>query len=328
MRLVYFGSGAFGLPTLRHLWSHHEVLAVVSQPDRSAGRGRKDGSLTPTPIAEWVAANHPGTPLLKPEKVNEATVLETIRAFDAQAWVVIAFGQKLSQRLLADRFAINLHASLLPRWRGAAPINAAILGGDRVTGNTVITLADRMDAGLILGQSTRAIEPEVTAGELHDTLAADGPALVERVLEEFRTNSLHPVHQVEQDVTIATKLGRDDDNFDPRQPAEFLRREVHALTPWPGIGVTFTYPAVPNSRGIDVKLRRVRAVEQSHTDAAPGKLFDPTRGLCACGNGSVLEILELQPVGRNQMKWADFIRGAGRTLTPETVLVSTRELAS
>src|SRR5690606_11806687 len=123
----------------------------------------------------------PEAALIKPESVNESEVLERLRSYECAgprdrsgAWVVIAFGQKLSQPLLADRFAINLHASLLPRWRGAAPINHAILAGDAATGNSVITLADRMDAGLILGQSTRTIDPQVTAGELHDRLAEDG----------------------------------------------------------------------------------------------------------------------------------------------------------
>src|SRR4051812_31138606 len=108
MRLVFFGSGAFGLPTFKHLAALHEVVCVVTQPDKPAGRG---GKLAPTPVGEWAAAQLPGVTLLKPPKVNEASVVEEIRGFPAEAWVVIAFGQKLSQRLLADRFAINLHAS-------------------------------------------------------------------------------------------------------------------------------------------------------------------------------------------------------------------------
>jgi methionyl-tRNA formyltransferase len=181
MRIVFLGSGAFGLPTLQHLAARHTVVGVVTQPDKPAGRGSK---LTPTPIGAWAAEHLPGTPLIKPEKINTPEVRDLVRSWECDAWVVIAFGQKLGPTLLADRFAINLHASLLPRWRGAAPINHAILAGDTVTGNSVITLADRMDAGLVLGQSRRPIEPAQTTGELHDLLATDGPALVEQVLAE------------------------------------------------------------------------------------------------------------------------------------------------
>lgn len=347
--VLYFGSGAFGLPTLARLYQTHRVLGVVTQPDRPAGRG---GVLTPTPIGAWVAANHPETPVFKPEKVNEASVVEQLRALghDAAhvahvAWVVIAFGQKLSQRLLADRFAINLHASLLPRWRGAAPIHAAILAGDTLTGNSIITLADRMDAGMVLAQSRREILPEQTTGELHDLLASDGPDLVESVLDQFVNGSLNPTRQSEQEVTIATKLSRDDDTFDPRQPAEFLRRQIHALHPWPGVSVTFVPPASPEhsttkpAAPVAVKLTRVNAEPAPGNGAScdanrasealePGTLLDPARGLIACGGGTLLRVMELQPIGRKPMKWEEFARGGGRALTSHWKAVSTRELES
>lgn len=213
MRIVYFGSGAFGLPTLEHLARHHHVLAVVTQPDKPAGRG---STLTPTPIGHWAALNLPSTPLLKPLKCREPAVVDQIRAFPADAWVVIAYGQKLPAQLLEGRFAINLHASLLPRWRGAAPINAAILGGDTVTGNSVITLADRMDAGLVLAQTNPplTISEQVTAGELHDLLASDGPGLVERTLALHSARTLQGTTQDESLVTIASKLSKDDDHID------------------------------------------------------------------------------------------------------------------
>jgi methionyl-tRNA formyltransferase len=296
--------------------------------------------LTPTPIGEWVARHHPETPLLKPDRGNRAEVVGQIRAVQADAWVVIAYGQKLSRELLADRFAINLHASLLPRWRGAAPIAAAILAGDKQTGNTVITLADRMDAGLILGQTVRAIDPLETAGELHDRLAVDGPELVERVLQDHLYGALHAREQIEGDVTIATKLGREDDNFDPRQPADFIRRQVHALTPWPGVSVTFLGPEhtpAGTRQAIAAKLRRVEVIEapialppplQSGVPIVPGALLDHQRGIVGCGHATAIRILDLQPAGRNPMKWEEFARGAGRNLGVGGTLVSTRELES
>lgn len=332
MRLVFFGSGAFGLPTLAHLAQRHDIAAIVTQPDKPAGRG---GRLTPTPIAAWAAEHLPNVPALKPPKVNAPEVVAEIHRLAAgpaassnptsdvphPVFVVIAFGQKLSSRLLEGAFAINLHASLLPRWRGAAPINAAILAGDKVTGNSVITLADRMDAGLILAQTDPPIpiDPLVTAGELHDRLAADGPALVERVLSQHAAGNLAPRHQVESEVTIATKLSKSDGQIDFHQPADFLRRQVHALTPWPGV----TAHLDPRQNGqppIPIKLLRVRVAPERAPADDPGAIIDPARGVVCCGNRTALEILELQPAGKRPMDWASFVRG--RSIPPGARLFS------
>src|SRR5262249_11900418 len=205
VKLIFLGSGEFGLPTLKALAAHHHLLAVVSQPDRPAGRHRR---LTPTPIAAWATEQLADAPLFKPEDINTRETISSLHALGADAWVVIAFGQKLSRPLVENRFVINLHASLLPRWRGAAPINHAILAGDAETGNSVITIADRMDAGFVLGQSKRPITPELGAGELHDLLASDGPALIEQVLGAYGNHSLRPITQDESLVTRARKLSR------------------------------------------------------------------------------------------------------------------------
>ncbi|MCH2154198.1 MAG: methionyl-tRNA formyltransferase, partial [Phycisphaerales bacterium] len=177
MRIVFLGSGAFGLPTLQELAEQHEVVLVVTQPDRPSGRGR--GS-TPTPIGAW--ADEVGLPLLKTPDINSTECMDHVRGIDADAWVIIAFGQKLSPQLIHDRFAMNLHASLLPAYRGAAPIHRALLAGESHTGLSVITIADRIDAGEILGQCTTEIHSYETAGDLHDRLAALGPGLVQDVL--------------------------------------------------------------------------------------------------------------------------------------------------
>ena len=329
MRLVYFGSGAFGLPTLEHLARRHLIAGVVTQPDKPAGRG---GQSSPTPIGQWAAVNLPNRPLLKPVKVNDPAIVEQIRALEADAWVVIAFGQKLSRALLDGRFAINLHASLLPRWRGAAPINTAILGGDTETGNTVITLADRMDAGLILDASRRSIDPLTTAGELHDLLAADGPALVESVLARHETGTLEPLTQDETLVTIASKLSRSDDHVDFTQKADFVRRQIHALTPWPGVTSaiippepTDPAPTPPLPPPLHLKILRVQPVPGSHQQD-PGTLLDVSGGLVACAHHTQLKLLEVQPPGRNAMRWEDFTRGAGRNILPDSRIVPAREL--
>jgi len=298
MNIVFFGSGAFGVPTLERLAHEHTIKHIVTQPDRKAGRGRK---LTPTPIAQWAAEHARDVPVLKAEHVNDHELVERIRAVDADAWVVIAFGQKLGSALLADQFAVNLHASLLPRWRGAAPINHAILAGDKETGNTVITLADRMDAGQILGQSKRAIEPTVTAGELHDLLSADGPALVLDVLDRHEAGSLDPHRQNEEEVTLAPKLYKDEGWLNFALPADFNNRVVNGLTPWPGAATA-----------LNGKRLSVRRAEHSDvkTEEEPGTVIDSALGLVACGRGSVMHLLEVQPAGKKAMPWADFARGS------------------
>ncbi len=313
MRILYFGSGAFGLPTLQRLAQRHEILGIVTQPDRPAGRG---GKLTPTPIAQWASEHLPGVPIFKPERVGRAEAVAELRALagpgKADAWVVIAFGQKLPAALLEGVFAINLHASLLPRWRGAAPISAAILAGDVETGNSVITLADRMDAGLILAQSRRPIDPMTTAGELHDQLAQDGPALVEQALEAHARGTLSARPQDESQVTIASKLSKSSGEIDPGLPADFLRRQVHAMTPWPGATVMF--------QDKPLKLLRVEEWPGAQPTGEPGTLADIERGVLICGHGTALRLIEVQPAGKRPMMWADFARGRriepGSKMTP------------
>jgi methionyl-tRNA formyltransferase len=357
MRVVYFGSGAFGVPTLRHLSERHRLVGVVTQPDRPAGRG---GRPTPTPVARWAAEHRPDVPVVRPPKVGEASVVEQVRGWAADAWVVIAFGQKLPARLLEGRFAVNLHASLLPRWRGAAPINAAILGGDTHTGNSVITLADRMDAGMVLARTAPPVEipPTMTAGELHDLLAAGGPDLIERVLEEHAAGRLRPEAQDESLVTIAGKLGRMDDDLDFGHPADFVRRTVHALTPWPGVTVAIVGPGAagaggaaaaggegtPSGQATHIKLLRVLAMDRptipptalptsaTAAGAPPGTILDLAGGVVACGAGrdagpTAVRLLEVQPPGRRAMAWADFVRGGGRLIAPGSRVVSARSLA-
>jgi methionyl-tRNA formyltransferase len=323
MNLVYFGSGAFGLPTLKKLAKMHTIRALVTQPDRPAGRR---GLSTPTPVAQWANADLPDVPVYKPERLNrEVELIEQLRSIASGAFVVIAYGQKLGPALLEGRFAINLHGSLLPRWRGAAPINAALLAGDTNVGNTVITLADRMDAGLILAQSRRDLsrpsgDPEASGrwplhcGDLHDLLAEDGPDLVVHVLDAFSRGTLTPRPQDESLVTLAPKLSRADDWLDFPQGAEACRRRILGLTPWPGVTAKF--------RGQDVKLTRADVASNAlnRAEQTAGTILDPASGLIACGDGPPLQILEVHPAGKRPMPWADFARGqrivAGEHLEP------------
>jgi len=307
--IVFFGSGAFGVPTLAALSKRYAIGAIVTQPDRPAGRG---GKLTPTPIAEWAAAHVPDVPLYKPERVNQADLVATLRAMPAEAWVVIAFGQKLGRALLEGKFAMNLHGSILPRWRGAAPINAAILAGDLVAGNTVITLADKMDAGLVLGISRREVSPLWTAGELHDLLSQDGPDLVVEVLERHVAGTLAPTAQDESLVTLAGKMSKVDGWMRLSDGAEACRRRVHGLTPWPGVTAALN--------GEPLKLLRVCVDPEVVSNLPVGSLVDVQAGSVSCGGGACLRLLEVQPPGKRGMAWADFARG--RAIESDAMLAS------
>ena len=221
MRLLFLGSGEFGLPTLQSLSEKHTLAAVISQPDKPAGRKRV---LTPTPIAQW-ALDH-NTKLLRYDNINTPEAIAEVAALQADAAIIIAFGQKLSPPLIdaLGKLAVNLHSSLLPRFRGAAPINAAILAGDSETGACVISLAQKMDAGLIYASAKTPIDPLETAGELHDRLSQFGPALIDKVLADFTAGTLHGQTQDETKATRAPKLSKDDSWIDVATTAEEIRR--------------------------------------------------------------------------------------------------------
>jgi len=301
MRLIFFGSGEFGLPTLRALATRHVVAMVVTQPDRPAGRHR---ALTPTPIASFGA--EAGMPVIKPERVNDVDVVRQIHDISADAWVVIAFGQKLGRSLLGGvPLAVNLHASLLPKFRGAAPINWAIINGESETGVSVITLANRMDAGLILGQMATPIDPMETAGELHDRLAGLGPEAVVNVLDHHARGTVKTLIQDESRVTQAPKFTKADGTVNFDQPAEWVRRRVHGLTPWPGCTIALD--------GEPLRLLRVDVVHDlfDHSSPFAGEVMADFS--IACQPGAV-RLLEVQPPGKKPMSFDAYLRG--RTVLP------------
>ncbi|MAY73706.1 MAG: methionyl-tRNA formyltransferase, partial [Phycisphaerae bacterium] len=262
-----------------------------------------------TPIASYAATDMADVPLHKPDRIKAA--VDEIRAIDADAWVVIAYGQKLPSDLLADRFAVNLHASRLPRWRGAAPINAAIVAGDRITGNSVIALADRMDAGVVYAQSERQIGPDQTAGGLHDLLAADGPAVIQDVLTDHEKGLLSPTDQDESLVTIAPKLSKADGWVDFADDAVVCAARINGLSPWPGVTASF--------RGEPLKLIRAIAEQAMPAAQEPGAVLDAAKGHIACRPGGVLRLIDVQPAGKRPMSWRDFANGrsveAGEMIT-------------
>lgn len=296
LRIIFAGSGAFGVPTLNALVdAGHTVVQVVTQPDRPAGRKRLP---TPTPIAQL--AEQRSLPLLKTARLNE----EKGQLPAADLLIVIAFGQKVSAEVVqhARLGGVNLHASLLPKYRGAAPINFAILGGERVTGNSVIRLAEIMDAGAVLGQSQLSIGPTETAGELHDRLAQEGPALMLRVVDELATGRSIETPQDESLATLAPRLGRRDAHLDWSRLAADLSNQIRGLFPWPGCHVRLVDPA----GGETGRLTLARARAALGDSGEPGTIL-PDGTVCA-GEGAV-EILEVQPEGKRPMPLTAYRNG-------------------
>ncbi|QNN25304.1 methionyl-tRNA formyltransferase [Planctomycetales bacterium ZRK34] len=303
MRIVFLGSGEFGVPTLNALCEAHDVRLVVSQPDKPAGRKRH---MTPTPISQW-AADH-DLPIIKPKNINEPDVVQRIRDAEPEANIVVAFGQKIGPEVISspsygERATMNLHASLLPKYRGAAPINWAIIRGEKETGNTVFSLVERMDAGDMLGQQRTRIDPMQTAGELHDRLSEMGPSLVLDVLSKLEAGTMQSQPQNEAEKTIAPKLGKSDGVMDFRTTSEFARCRVHGLTPWPGVSCWWAKdPSTPRSQ---LYLRRVEAIPSASV-ATPGTMI--ADGVVATGSGAI-RLQEVQPPGKRLMNWANFQNG-------------------
>ena len=300
MRIVFLGSGAFGIPTLEALAVRHEVVAVVSQPDKPAGRGK---TLTPTPIAARAAEL--GIPVLKPADVNEASMREAVRGYGADAWVVIAFGQKLSRELLEGVFAINLHGSLLPAYRGAAPIQRAVMDGCAETGVSVISLAERMDAGLVYATRARAIGARETSDEVHDQLSLLGPEAIEWVLARHAAGSLAGAVQDESRATRARKLSKAEATVDLAEvDARTARARINGLNSWPGCTVLVG----------ELQAKLLRVEECLDAGAQPGVLG--ADGVVRTRSGAI-RILEIQPVGGRGMPMAEFLNGRPKLVGAE-----------
>jgi methionyl-tRNA formyltransferase len=305
LRLIFAGSGEFGLPTLRALQAAgHSLIQVISQPDRPAGRGRK---LTPTPIAQF-AIDH-ALPLLRTANLN----VEALP--DADVMVVIAFGQKIGPAAVArPRLgSVNLHASRLPKYRGAAPIHHAILNGETISGNSIIRLAERMDAGAVLAQSEVTIGELETTGELHNRLAEEGAPLMLQTLDALAAGTARQTPQDESQATLAPKLDRNAARLDFTQPAEVLARRIRGLYPWPGCRVRLV-----EAGGTELgRLTLVRGRAVAGSSAALSGQLTPA-GLIAAGHDTALEIVEVQPEGKRPMPLGAYRNGrlwpAGATI--------------
>lgn len=299
LRILFAGSGEFGLPTLRLLKQlGHDLVQVISQPDRPAGRGRKD---QPTPVAQWAMAEN--LPLIRTANINAESLPP------ADLMVVIAFGQKIGPAITthARLGSINLHASLLPKYRGAAPINWAMVRGETITGNSVIRLAARMDAGAILGQSRLEIGPAETAGELHDRLAEDGGPLVRQVVEALAAGTAVETPQDDSLATLAPKLTREQTVLQWDQlSADEASARIRGFSPWPGCHVRLVDPE--GKEHARLTLARVRAVDARTSAALPGTI-DTNLHVRVAQAARALEILEVKPEGRGVMPLAAYRNG-------------------
>jgi methionyl-tRNA formyltransferase len=294
LRLVFMGTPDFSVPILHSLIeAGHRMAAVYSQPPRPAGRGQQ---LRPSPVA--AEAERRGIPVRTPKSLKGAQEQAEFAALNADAAIVAAYGLILPRPVLAaPRFGcINVHASLLPRWRGAAPIQRAIEAGDAESGVTIMQMDEGLDTGAMLLKGRVAIGPETTGGELHDLLSELGARLAVTALAELEKGNLRPVPQPEEGVTYAAKLNKEEGRIDWRLSARVLDRKLRALTPWPGMW--FEY------RGERFKLASATPV-RGH--GAPGTLLDDYLTV-ACGEGA-LRLDVIQRAGKAPLAASEFLRG-------------------
>jgi methionyl-tRNA formyltransferase len=296
MRIVFVGAGAIGVPTLQALLkSEHQVVGVVTQTDKPVGRAQ---SMEPTPVKK--AMQRTAVRILQPARIKDQQAIEEIRALTPDVIVVMAYGQILPRDVLEipEMACLNLHASLLPRWRGAAPIQAAIAADDQETGITVMYMDEGLDTGDILLQRTIDIRSDDTGGSLHDRLAQIAP---DALLESLRMLAKGTAPRIPQDNTVATyapKLKREDGKIDWSEPAEVIERKIRAFNPWPG--------AFMRIDGRNLKIFSASIVDRR---GAPGEILGSEKELVIAAGKGALSLGNVQLEGKRRMSASEFLRG-------------------
>jgi len=307
IRIVYFGTGNLAYPSFLSLLEHRTVVGLVTQPDRT-GRGHHQHL---NPLKE--AALERGLPVLQPDSIKAPESIAALRELRADLFVVAAYGQLLSPEVLSlPRLGtINVHASLLPKYRGATPIHAAILNGDAETGVTIIQIEPKMDAGPMLGVVRTPIRPDETTGQLEERLAELAIPVLSRVIDELVAGRCQSTPQDPAQVTRVRKLSKADGRIDWTKPAIEVERHVRGMQPWPGPFTELHQPG-RSPRRLQILKSRVHSSQTGLPGTVqPGK---PLELLIHCGEGT-LEVVELQPDGKRPMPAADFLRG--NSLGPE-----------
>ncbi len=303
MKIVYLGSGQFGLECLSALVrSNHSIPFVVTQPPNPAGRGRKP---KPTPVAQW-ASTH-SIQYVETDDANAPQIIERIADCEPDVIVVIAFGQKIGPELISlpPKAAINVHASLLPKYRGAAPINWAIINGETQTGISIITLAEKMDAGQILAQSKTDIEADETAGRLHDRLAQLAAPLLLETLDKIADGTAVYTNQDHSKATFAPKLKKSDGFLDFTEPADTLERKIRGFWPWPGASTE--YVSKKTGKSVRVTIGGAQVVKLPIQPLVePGTVFQFLNVVCG---KDALKITKIKPAGSPLMNFKAFVNG-------------------
>jgi methionyl-tRNA formyltransferase len=308
MRLVFLGTPAFAVPTLeRILAAGHQVLAVYTQPDRPKGRG---GALTASPVK--IAAESRSLPVHQPERVKRPEPLAHLTSLRPDAMVVVGYGQIIPQSIIdiPPLGIINVHASLLPNYRGAAPVQWAVARGETATGVTTMRIDAGLDTGDILLMRETPIGPEEDAARLSGRLAILGAGLLVETLEGLRSGSVQPVKQDSARATLAPILRKEDGLIDWNSTAREIYNRVRGLVPWPGMYTRF--------RGQGLHVWRSRVEEKSVAGPPGSMVVEGRRLVAACGAGTALELLEVQVEGRKRVGAEDFLNGqhprSGETL--------------
>lgn len=298
LRVVFMGTPDFAVPCLETLYQNTDVLAVFTQPDKPKGRGKK---LSSPPVKVYAETQH--VPVLQPKTLRDEEIIRDLKALAPELIVVVAYGKILPPEVLAipKYGAINVHASLLPKYRGAAPMQQAILNGETKTGITTMFMDAGLDTGDILLQREVPILPDMNAGELSTAMQTVGAELLAETLQHLIDGTLQRIPQKDEGSSYASMLSKDMGRIDWTQDADSLHNLVRGLNPWP---CAFTY-----WHGKRIKIWRTRIVERS---GKAGKIFALTKAGFLVGTGNqALEILEVQAPGKRRMAASDFVHGHG-----------------
>ena len=298
-QVVFMGTPEFSVPSLAMLVAaDYAVVGVVTQPDRPSGRGRK---LEPSPVKRF-AVEH-GLAVLQPETLRASEAVAELAELRPDVIVVAAFGQILRPAVLAlpPHGCVNVHASLLPRWRGAAPVQAAILAGDQVTGNTIMLMDEGMDTGPMLSQSALAVHSDETAGALTQRLSQHGAELLADTLPRWLASGLIPRPQENSLATLCRPVRKEQAVIDWSRPAAEIARAVRAYNPWPG--------AVTAWNGVALKVLQADALATEISDAPPGTVLERQGTIVVVTGEGLLRLDIVQLAGRNASGIDDFVRG-------------------